>query len=609
MGDLSGKTIGTVGRASECINSDVMPSFEQVLDEEKTWHQLGDAALRRLEISFAARVFRRVGDVGMVWTLEELADVEDKKLLAGHVHMVLGEYDSAQALYLQSSVPTEALHMRRDLLHWDQALHLANKLAPEEIPFISKEYAQELEFTGDYANSLAHYRRGLLTNPADEDGEEHNAFCRGGVARMSMRCGNVREGVSICRESGWQRGLTRECAEILEAMKQFSEAAALYESASYFDKAAYLYIKLKNWAKIGELLPNISSPKIQLQYAKAKETDGRYAEAVQAYTAARDFDSAVRVYLDHLNDPEAAVKIVKETRSVEGARLVAKFFLRLGDFNSAIQFLVLSRCVDEAFQLAQQHGKMDLFAGIVGDDATVEDYNSMALHFEAERNNLQAGRFFSKAGHYSKALRHFLKAASTNESAEAEALALAIEAVGKSGDSHLSRQLIDFLMGETDGVPKDAKHLFRLYMALRQYEKAAKTAVIIAKEEQSLGNYSNAHDVLFNMHQELSAHALSVPAEMRAALVLLHSYRLARAHARSGDHLKAARMLLRIAKSISRFPTHVVPILTSTVIECHRSHLYESAFKYATVLMRPEHRLVYGYSLCMVSFHGNLYFF
>ena len=29
------------------------------------------------------------------------------------------------------------------------ALHLANKLAPKEIPYISKEYAQQLEFTGN----------------------------------------------------------------------------------------------------------------------------------------------------------------------------------------------------------------------------------------------------------------------------------------------------------------------------------------------------------------------------------------------------------------------------------------------------------------------------
>ena len=57
--------------------------------------------------------------------------------------------------------------MRRDLLQWDQALHLANKLAPEEIPYISKEYAQQLEFTGAYADALVHYEKGALkvSNP------------------------------------------------------------------------------------------------------------------------------------------------------------------------------------------------------------------------------------------------------------------------------------------------------------------------------------------------------------------------------------------------------------------------------------------------------------
>lgn len=37
--------------------------------------------------------------------------------------------------------------MRRDLLQWDQALHLAKTLAPEQIPYISREFAQQLEFT------------------------------------------------------------------------------------------------------------------------------------------------------------------------------------------------------------------------------------------------------------------------------------------------------------------------------------------------------------------------------------------------------------------------------------------------------------------------------
>ena len=48
--------------------------------------------------------------------------------------------------------------------------------------------------------------------------------------------------------------------------------------------------------------------------------------------------------------------------------------------------------------------------------------------------------------------------------------------------------------------------------------------------------------------------------------------------------------LLRVAKHITRFPAHVVPILTSTVVECMKAGLKKSALEHAMTLMRPEHR-------------------
>ena len=51
---------------------------------------------------------------------------------------------------------------------------------------------------------------------------------------------------------------------------------------------------------------------------------------------------------------------MKETYSTEGAKMVARFFQKLGDFASAIQFLVLSKCNDEAFQLAQVQSAITL---------------------------------------------------------------------------------------------------------------------------------------------------------------------------------------------------------------------------------------------------------
>ncbi|KAL3180069.1 hypothetical protein MRX96_037455 [Rhipicephalus microplus] len=120
--------------------------------------------------------------------------------------------------------------------------------------------------------------------------------------------------------------------------------------------------------------------------------------------------------------------------------------------------------------------------------------------------------------------------------------------------------------------------------------KQAKLPVVIAREEQNAGNYRNAHDVLLSMYQELRKHQIKVPAEMYHNLMLLHSYILVKVQIRHGNHMQAARLLERVANSISRFPAHTVPILTSAVVECQRAGLKNSAFTYASTLMRPEYR-------------------
>ena len=51
--------------------------------------------------------------------------------------------------------------MHRDLLNWEQALKLATHLAVDEIPYISKEYALQLEFTGQYSDALQTYERAV----------------------------------------------------------------------------------------------------------------------------------------------------------------------------------------------------------------------------------------------------------------------------------------------------------------------------------------------------------------------------------------------------------------------------------------------------------------
>lgn len=180
-------------------------------------------------------------------------------------------------------------------------------------------YWYEFIFSGSYSEALLHYEKALQENLS----EEHTYLCKAGIARCSLHCNNWRHGLSIALELD-AKILQKECAEIMDKKKQLSEAALLYEKCENFERAATNYIKLKNWHKVGELLPRVSSGKIHLEYAKAKEKEGQYEEAANAYRSAKDIDSVIRLKLDHLNSPEDAVEMAQETKSVEGAKLVAK---------------------------------------------------------------------------------------------------------------------------------------------------------------------------------------------------------------------------------------------------------------------------------------------
>ncbi|KAL0273759.1 UNVERIFIED_CONTAM: hypothetical protein PYX00_006365 [Menopon gallinae] len=556
----------------------------ELLNQGEYWVQLGESALVNLEIEWAIRAYRHVKDVGMVWSLESIAQCEDKNSLNGHISTFLGEFDKAEEWYLKSGDPVLALNMRRDLLQWDRALRLAKKLSPNQIPFISKEYANQLEFMGNYSEALTHFEKGLM----ESEQKMHNRVCMAGIARNSLRVGDILRGLKIAMgSSSLQHKL--ECGEILEAKKAFPAAAALYEQAENWDKAAAMYIKVKNWAKVGELFPKVTSHKIHLQYAKAKEAQGNYEEAAKAYRLAKDYDNLIRVNLNHLKNPQEAVAIAQETNSLEGAKMVAAFFQKVNDFSSAIKFLVMSQCFDEAFQLSRRTGQMELFGEILKGHDRPADFRSLALHFEGKRNSLLAGKYFFYAKEYGKALRHLMRVAKNNAE-QSEAISLAIEVIGAANDDALTGQLIGYLTGETDGVPKDARYLFKLYMARGLYREAARTAVVIANEEQINGNYRVAHDLLFNMYQELMKNQIKIPREMYLNLTVLHSYILARIHVKNSNHVTGARLLMRVANNVSKFPSHIVQILTSTVIECSRAGLKNSAFTYAAMLMRPEYR-------------------
>lgn len=84
-----------------------------------------------------------------------------------------------------------------------------------------------------------------------------------------------------------------------------------------------------------------------------------------------------------------------------------RFFQKLNDYNSAIRFLVISKCNDEAFELARKHAKMELYGEILlntfsPEELKPQDFASIALYFENEKNLLLSGTYWYYAKEYNK---------------------------------------------------------------------------------------------------------------------------------------------------------------------------------------------------------------
>ena len=502
------------------------------INDDLLWKQLAEFALSDLEIDIAIHAYQQIQDNGMVHSLAQIKHEEDRSLFAGYIAELLGKIDLAQKHFLSSSNPLEALEMRKNLLQWEEALALARHLAPEEIPFLSRELAQHLEYSQEHRRALENFEIALaaVDNENNEEYKDHIRLCKIGIAKNAIWCRDLKRGINIALDLE-DPGLNRECAVILESLDCFQEAATLYDKCGLFDQAASLHLKTKNVAKLDSIFRHIKDANVLCEYAKLKEKDRQFRSALDVYYKAEQWLDVVRIYLDHLNNPGEAVKVVRDTHSVEGAKLIAKHFQRRDDMTTAIEFLVISRCYEDAYNLAQTTNQMDTYADIMVDyveEGNLSNFRTIAIYYEQENNLLKAGKFYCIAQAYKKGVKHLLEAAKTSLEHENESLTIAIDAAAQARDEHITRLILDFLMGENDGIPKDFKYLFKLYMKLEYYKEAAKTAIIISREEQNMGNYRNSHELLFAMCTELKRNNISIPSEMTANLLLVHSYMLAK---------------------------------------------------------------------------------
>lgn len=82
--------------------------------------------------------------------------------------------------------------------------------------------------------------------------------------------GDIQRGFNIAREIK-DKALLIDIAVVCENIKQFPEAAALYEKAQMYEKAVTLYLQQRNFKQAAPLMKKIKTPEILIKYGKAKE--------------------------------------------------------------------------------------------------------------------------------------------------------------------------------------------------------------------------------------------------------------------------------------------------------------------------------------------------
>jgi WD repeat-containing protein 19 len=159
----------------------------------------------------------------MVLTIQPLIHENERDLLIGHIAMVLGKYDIAQEYYLKSSEPLNALDMRCDIQDWFIASSLTKSIAPEQESFISKRLATQTESQGNNTEALKQFEKSVITgvvaNVEKSVIERHNMECFSGIARTSIKLGDIQRGFNIAREIK-DKNLLLDIAVVCENMKQ-----------------------------------------------------------------------------------------------------------------------------------------------------------------------------------------------------------------------------------------------------------------------------------------------------------------------------------------------------------------------------------------------------
>ena len=421
-----------------------------------------------------------------------------------------------------------------------------------------------------------------------------------GIARCTLNLGSYQRGLRIAQsieDSVAKQSIAIQARELLKKNDNITtepgiwlEIGNIFEQCSDFHSAAEAYINGKFYGNMTKILSEVKSSHVLLNYARAKESDGNYVEASEAYNKAGDVVSVVRIYLGKLGKAKEAGEIALASKSVEACKLVAKYFQKSGLHEKAISFLVYSGNGQEAFKIAKEmgssEGMVEYAKALGGDNAPEEQLNLIADHFCENGSFLEAGRFYIKAKVYNRGISMLLK-----DGGEA-AISLAVDTVvsiqNVTDKERLKTGLVSYLSGDLDGVQRieHFDYLLQLYLMCGDYRDANHVAILLTWQKCSVLSITKARDFIVKTSQDIPVSERSQ--EFNNCLNLLQSYVLCRFWGKEKDPQRATRLLNRIIPNLSKFGSNETQtaILLTAAIESTKAGLKATAFRHAAACIQ-----------------------
>jgi WD repeat-containing protein 19 len=100
----------------------------------------------------------------------------------------------------------------------------------------------------------------------------------------------------------------------------------------------------------------------------------------------------IELKLGALDQVQQAFDLVRETSSAQGAVLVAEYSSKKKDFRGAIEFSIIAYKIDEAFNIAQSEGLMDIFTQFLAEKMTTEMALKVATYYEKMQEYAKAAK-------------------------------------------------------------------------------------------------------------------------------------------------------------------------------------------------------------------------